>query len=99
MAFSHYPNFYNSIFSYMKPLSKSREFNYLCKNLVIMSKKSALKLKPKSILDKLKKKGYNNLEITNILNVNNIFTKGNISKKCPEEIIQIYGELNEKIND
>ena len=99
MAFSHYPNFYNSIFSYMKPLSKSREFNYLCKNLVIMSKKSALKLKPKSILDKLEKKGYNNLEVTNILNVNNIFTKGNMPYLILATLSRIFLEKGDLRNN
>ena len=39
MAFAKYPFFYNSLWNYMLPLTKSIEFDNLCKRLVIISKK------------------------------------------------------------
>ena len=54
MAFAKYPFFYNSLWQYIHPLTKSIEFDNLCKRLVIISKK-ALDLKPKSLIKSLKK--------------------------------------------
>ena len=59
MAFAKYPFFYNSLWKYMQPLTKSIEFDNLCKRLVIISKKKALELKPKPLIKNLKKIGYN----------------------------------------
>ena len=70
MAFSNYPNFYNALWKYMYPLSKSSEFNKLCKRLIILSKKKAKELKPKSIIKGLKAIGYSNYEIKQIDQVN-----------------------------
>ena len=54
MAFAKYPFFYNSLWQYMHPLTKSIEFDNLCKRLVIISKKS-IRIKTKSFDKKLKK--------------------------------------------
>ena len=54
MAFAKYPFFYNSLWQYIHPLTKSIEFDNLCKRLVIISKKKALDLKPKSLKKRIK---------------------------------------------
>ena len=54
MAFAKYPFFYNSLWEYLYPLSKSTEFNKLCKKLIIIGKKS-IRIKTKIIGKKLKK--------------------------------------------
>ena len=51
---------------YMHPLTKSIEFDNLCKRLVIISKKKALELK-KALIKSLKKIGYNNYEIKKLM--------------------------------
>ena len=58
MAFAKYPFFYNSLWNYMQPLTKSIEFDNLCKRLVIISRKKALELKPKPLIKNLKKIGF-----------------------------------------
>ena len=66
MAFTKYPFFYNSLWNYMHPLTKSIEFDNLCKRLVIISKKS-IRIRTKTFNKKLKKIGYNNYEIKKLM--------------------------------
>ena len=54
MAFAKYPFFYNSLWQYMHPLTKSIEFDELCKKLVIISKKKSFRAEPKIFKKKLK---------------------------------------------
>ena len=96
MAFAKYPFFYKSLWNYMNPLTKSIEFDSLCKRLVIISKKKALELKPKSLIKNLKKIGYDNYEIKKIDEVNKIFTTGNMPYLIMATIARIFlgeGEL------
>ena len=90
MAFAKYPFFYNYLWQYMYPLTKSIEFDELCKKLVIISKKKALELKPKSLRKNLKKIGYNNYEIKKIDEVNQIFTTGNMPYLIMATIARIF---------
>ena len=96
MAFAKYPFFYNALWEYIHPLTKSVEFSILCKKLVIISKKKALELKPKPLIKNLKKIGYNNYEIKKIDEVNQIFTIGNMPYLIMATIARIFlgeGEL------
>ncbi len=98
MAFAKHPFFYNSLWQYMHPLTKSIEFDKLCKKLVSMSKKKALELKPKSLRKKLKKINYNDLEIKKINEVNQIFTTGNMPYLIMATVARIFLEEGELIN-
>ncbi len=98
MAFAKYPFFYNVLWQYMHPLTKSIEFDKLCKKLVIISKKKALELKPKSLLKNLKAMNYNNYEIKKINEVNQIFTTGNMPYLIMATIARILLEEGELIN-
>ena len=98
MAFAKYPFFYNALWKYIYPLTKSIEFNKLCKKLVIISKKKALELKPKPLIKKLKKIGYNNYEIKKINEVNLIFTTGNMPYLIMATIARILLNKGELIN-
>ncbi len=96
MAFAKYPYFYNALWEYMHPLTKSIEFNKLCKKLVIISKQKALELKPKTLIKNLKKIGYDNYEIKKINEVNKIFTIGNMPYLIMATVARIFlnqGEL------
>ena len=98
MAFAKYPFFYNSLWQYMHPLTKSIEFEKLCKKLVIISKKKALELKPKSLRKNLKKINYNDFEIKKINEVNQIFTTGNMPYLIMATIARIFLGEGELIN-
>ena len=98
MAFAKYPFFYNALWEYIHPLSKSIEFNKLCKKLVILSKKKALELKPVSLIKKLNKIGYNSYEIKKINEVNQIFTTGNMPYLIMATIARIFLDKGEFIN-
>ena len=98
MAFAKYPFFYNSLWEYLYPLSKSIEFKNLCKKLVIIAKKKALELKPKSLVKNLKKIGYNDYEIRKINEVNQIFTTGNMPYLIMATIARIFLEKGELLN-
>ena len=98
MAFAKYPCFYNALWEYMYPLTKSSEFSVLCKKLVIISKKKALELKPKSIIKNLKKIGYNDYEIRKINEVNQIFTTGNMPYLIMATIARIFLDKGEFVN-
>ena len=96
MAFAKYPFFYNSLWQYIHPLTRSIEFDNLCKRLVMISKKKALELKPKPLIKSLKKIGYNSYEIKKINEVNQIFTTGNMPYLIMATIARIFlgeGEL------
>lgn len=90
MAFAKYPYFYNALWKYMYPLSKSIEFDKLCKKLVLISNNKALELKPKSIIKKLKEIGYNDYDINKIYEVNQIFTTGNMPYLIMATIARIF---------
>ncbi len=97
MSFAKYPFFYNALWEYINPLTNSIEFNKLCKKLIIISKKKALELKPKSLIKHLNKIGYNNYEIKKINEVNQIFYNGNMPYLIMATIAKIFlneGELN-----
>ena len=98
MAFAKYPFFYNALWEYIHPLTKSVEFSILCKKLVIISKKKALELKPKSLIKNLKKIGYNDYEIKKINEVNQIFTTGNMPYLIMATIARILLDKGELIN-
>ena len=98
MAFAKYPHFYNTLWKYMYLLSKSNEFNNLCKKLVNISKRKAIELKPKSIIKKLKKIGYDEYEIKKINEVNKIFTIGNMPYLTMATIARILLEKGELLN-
>lgn len=99
MAFANYPYFYNALWKYMYPLSKSSEFNKLCKRLIILSKKKAKELKPKSIIKGLKAIGYSNYEIKQIDQVNHVFTEGNMPYLIMASLARIFIEGGEIINN
>jgi ABC-type metal ion transport system substrate-binding protein len=82
----------------MQPLTKSIEFDNLCKRLVIISRKKALELKPKPLIKNLKKIGYNNYEIKKINEVNQIFTTGNMPYLIMATIARIFLEEGELLN-
>lgn len=98
MAFAKYPFFYNSLWNYMQPLTKSIEFDNLCKRLVIISRKKAIELKPKPLKKNLIKIGYNNYEIKKINEVNQIFTTGNMPYLIMATIARIFLEEGELLN-
>ena len=99
MAFAKYPFFYNALWQYIHPLTKSIEFDNLCKRLVIISKKKALELKPKPLIKSLKKIGYNSYEIKKINEVNQIFTTGNMPYLIMATIARIFLGEGELLNN
>jgi hypothetical protein len=78
MAFAHYPTFFNTLWSGLKELAESHEFNFSCVALRNYTEASAVNLSPSSIIEPLIKMGYAEKEITNILALNEVFSHGNM---------------------
>ena len=98
MAFANYPNFYTTLWKLMLPLSKSKQFKDLCKDLVKISNRKSKELRPVSIIKSLNKLGYSNYEIKKIYKINQIFTKGNMPYLIMATTARILLEKGEILN-
>ena len=78
MAFSHYPNFYNALWTSMEPITVSEQFHNACFELRATAENSAFKLGPQNLIQDLIETGYSKREIEDILATNEIFSSGNM---------------------
>ena len=78
MAFAHYREFYNCLWQAMEPVVMTQAFADACQKLRFAAEKEAESLSPVSICSKLTKLGYDDREIEEIKNCNEVFSSGNM---------------------
>ena len=78
MAFAHYREFYNCLWQAMEPVVMTQAFADACQKLRFAAEKDAASLSPVAICSKLTKLGYDDREIEEIKNCNEIFSSGNM---------------------
>lgn len=78
MAFAHYREFYNCLWQAMEPVVVTEAFADACKKLRFVAEKEAASLSPVTICSKLTKLGYDDREIEEIKNCNEVFSSGNM---------------------
>ena len=78
MAFAHYRNFYDCLWQAMEPAVTTQAFADACKELRIVAEQEAASLSPAAIRPKLTTLGYDDREIEEIKNCNEIFSSGNM---------------------
>ncbi|WP_068312090.1 hypothetical protein [Polycladidibacter hongkongensis] len=78
MAFAHYPRFYETLWSALKPLVGSDAFTRACHDLRDQAEREAVALSPPSILRQLDEIGYDQHEFEQIQARNEIFSAGNM---------------------
>ena len=78
MAFAHYREFYNCLWQAMEPVVVTQAFADACKKLRFVAEKEAASLSPVTICSKLTKLGYDDREIEEIKNCNEVFSSGNM---------------------
>ena len=78
MAFAHYRRFYDCLWQAMEPVVATEAFADACKDLRVVAEKEAASLGPAGMLRKLKALGYDNREVDEIRNCNEVFSFGNM---------------------
>lgn len=78
MALAHYRNFYDCLWQAMEPTVATKAFADACKELRIVAEQEAASLRPAAIRPKLTTLGYDDREIEEIKNCNEIFSSGNM---------------------
>ncbi|MBO9463680.1 hypothetical protein J7443_00420 [Tropicibacter sp. R15_0] len=78
MAFAHYPRFYETLWSALKPLVGSDAFTRACHDLREQAEQEAVALSPPSISGRLGEIGYDQREIEEIRACNEVFSAGNM---------------------
>ncbi|WP_420328346.1 hypothetical protein [Mameliella sp.] len=78
MAFAHYPRFYETLWSALKPVVSSDAFIRACHDLRDQAEQEAAALLPSSILGRLGEMGYDQREFEEIRACNEIFSVGNM---------------------
>ena len=78
MAFAHYREFYNCLWQAMEPVVVTQAFADACKKLRFAAEKEATSLNTVAICSKLTKLGYDDREIEEIKNCNEVFSSGNM---------------------
>ncbi len=95
MAFAHYPLFFKTFWNGIREIVSSQEFVFACKELRDFTEKLVKKLEPELILNELETKGYAKQEIQNILELNEIFSHGNMPYIIVASIARLLLEGNE----
>lgn len=95
MAFAHYPLFFKTLWNGIKDIVSSQEFIFACKELREFTEESVKDLEPELILNQLETKGYAQQEIENILELNEIFSHGNMPYIIIATIARLLLEGNE----
>ena len=95
MAFAHYPLFFKTLWNGIKEIVSSQEFVFACRELRDFTEKLVKELEPKLILNELETKGYAKQEIENILEINEIFSHGNMPYIIIASIARLLLEGNE----
>ena len=95
MAFAHYPLFFKTLWNGIKEIVSSQEFVFACKELRDFTEELVKKLEPKLILNELETKGYAKQEIESILEINEIFSHGNMPYIIIASIARLLLEGNE----
>ena len=78
MAFAHYPQFYDRLWSAMEPVVASEAFICACRDLRFAAESVASTLHPPPIAQRLEVIGYSEREQAEILNCNEVFSAGNM---------------------
>lgn len=78
MAFAHYPNFYDKLWSSLEPIASTEPFVKACDELRAVAEAKALQLKPSSLNEELSKRGYAPEELNEIRACIEIFSVGNM---------------------
>ncbi|MBY6201429.1 halocarboxylic acid dehydrogenase DehI family protein [Maritalea mobilis] len=78
MAFAHYPNFYNCLWTALEPVIGTEAFASFCRSLRDAAETQAERLGPPDILPRLESMGYGRREIDEIRACNEVFSDGNM---------------------
>lgn len=78
MAFAHYPNFYDSLWSALEPVVGSETFASACRSLRGTAEAEAGKLGSPGIVPRLDGMGYGRRELDEIRACNEVFSDGNM---------------------
>ena len=95
MAFAHYPLFFKTLWNGIKEIVSSQEFVFACRELRDFTEELVKELEPKLILNELETKGYAKQEIESILEINEIFSHGNMPYIIIASIARLLLEGNE----
>ena len=95
MAFAYYPLFFKTLWNGIKEIVSSQEFVFACRELRDFTEELVKKLEPKLILNELETKGYAKQEIESILEINEIFSHGNMPYIIIASIARLLLEGNE----
>ena len=78
MAFSHYPCFYDNLWSAMEPITGTKAFEQACQSLRDVAEREAEALEPAPLVSRLSAQGYDVQEIDDIRACNEVFSVGNM---------------------
>ena len=78
MAFAHYPQFYDNLWSAMEPITGTKAFEKACRSLRDVAEREAEALEPSPLVSQLSAHGYGAQEIEDIRACNEIFSGGNM---------------------
>ena len=95
MAFANYPLFFKTLWNGIKEIVSSQEFVFACRELRDFTEELVEELEPKLILNELETKGYVKQEIESILEINEIFSHGNMPYIIIASIARLLLEGNE----
>ena len=99
MAYSHYPNFFETLWGGLKPLCQSKEFISACFQLRDHVEAATLELAPTNLVERLLSMGYGTREIQNIRDINTIFSHGNQSYVIISTITRHLMEIGDLSED
>ena len=78
MAFAHYPRFYEALWTALELVVGTEAFCQACADLRSCAEREASELSPPSILHGLRNVGYDDREIVEIRDCNDVFSSGNM---------------------
>lgn len=78
MAFAHYPRFYEALWTALEPIAGTEAFTRACADLRSCAEQEASALSAPSILHGLRNAGYDDREIAEIRDCNDVFSSGNM---------------------
>ena len=95
MAYSHYPNFFETLWNGLRPICQSKEFISACFDLRQHVESATETLSPKNIIQDLQSLGYGTREIQEIRDMNTIFSHGNQSYVIISTITRYLMEIGD----
>ena len=78
MAFAHYPQFYDNLWSAMEPITGTKAFEKACRSLRDVAERETEALEPAPLVSRLSARGYSMQEINEICACNEVFSSGNM---------------------